>query len=289
MQKTFRQRLRRLILLLLGLFVLLFVFRLIYGYTLTISDSSGGISFFDGLSDVKRNYASKEYKMKSESTSQGPMRVDQKYEKIAEVNTKSAKFEEEERMLRQNIERNNALIQFEQKKGNEGSRQLHLLIGVPPERFDTLYHSLIQIGSVQFKQITKKDKTNEYKELNAKKASLEKNLASLTELKTKGGKIEEYINLENRILDIEQQLQDLGVNLGDFDEENEFCTVRFSLLEGKVRKISLAHRIKVALEWTIWTYLQIMAALFFMSLFAFLFLLIVDKLKVLEAIMKRGK
>src|SRR4029077_2293845 len=92
----------------------------------------------------------------------------------------------------------------------------------------------------------------EYRQLNAKKASLEKTLASLEELKSKGGQIADYISLHDKILEIETNLQELGVELGNFNSENEFCTVRFSLYEGATeRKISLLKRSKTALEWTI--------------------------------------
>lgn len=264
-------------------FFALFVFRLIYGYTKTLDSSHSQTSqFFESISNVRKNYASKEYKVKTTTTTQSPVSVDQKYEKIAAVSTKSAEFDKEEKQTRDQIKNYNALIQFEQKSGNKGHRKLNLLIGVPPQNFDDLYNSLIQIGKVQAKQITKKDKTNEYKELNARKASLEKIRSSLIDLKSKGGKIAEYMQLENRILEIEKQLQELGVSLGDFDAENEFCTVRFSLLEGKKVKISFLHRVKVALEWTIKFYLRVMATLFFMSLLAYFVLLIIDKLKMIE-------
>ena len=71
------------------------------------------------------------------------MKVDQKYEKVAEIKTKSSKFIEEEKLARSKITALNALIQFEQKSVNKGHRQLNLLIGVPPENFDTLYNQLI--------------------------------------------------------------------------------------------------------------------------------------------------
>ena len=205
--------------------------------------------------------------------------VDQKYEKIADVSSKSTAFEKEEALARKQIEANNALIQFEQKNGNAGNRSLHLVVGVPPARFDTLYARLIKIGYVQSKQITKTDKTNEYKELNAKKASLEQIRASLIDLKSKGGKIEEYMDLENRILEIEQQLQALGVSLGNFDEENEFCTVKFSMVEGIVTKITFLHRVKVAIQWTVSIYMKIAITGFFLMLFAFIALLAVDKVR----------
>lgn len=106
-------------------------------------------------------------------------------------------------------------------------------------------------------------------------------------MKSKGGKIDEYMGLENRILEIEQQLQGLGVSLGDFDDENEFCTVQFSLLEGKELRIGVMQRIKVALEWTVKIYLRIMTTLFFLTLFAYLLLLGIEKLKLFENIINR--
>ena len=286
MKQTFKSRLKKLIFWLLIIFAILFIFRLLFGYTKTFDHIPNHSQSFDISSFSNRNYATKKYEVKLSATNQSTTKVDQKYEKIAEIKTKSANFEEEEKSSRSTIEKLDALIQFEQKSGNEGYRNLNLVIGVPPENFDALYNQLITIGKVQAKKITKKDKTNEYKELNAKKQSLEKIRNSLIELKSKGGKIEEYMGLENRILEIEQQLQGLGVSLGDFDDENEFCTVQFSLLEGKEVKIGTMQRVKVALEWTVKIYLRMMMTLFFVAFFAYFVLLIVDKSKVFERIMK---
>lgn len=282
MKKEFKTRFKKFAAWLLALFVILFVFRLLYGYTKTFDDTPDNIQFFQSISNNRKNYASKKYNAPSGAANQASIKVDQKYEKIAEITTKSSEFDKEEKQSRIQIEKYNALIQFEQKSGNTGYRKLNLVIGVPPENFDALYNQLTAIGKVQAKQITKKDKTNEYKELNAKKHSLEKIRTSLIELKSKGGKIEEYMDLENRILDIEQQLQDLGVSLGDFDDSNEFCTVQFSLLEGKEIKIGTLQRVKVALEWTVKIYLKLICSLFFLMLLVYIVLLVIEKLKILE-------
>jgi hypothetical protein len=285
MNQSLKQRFLKLFGALVLLFVLLFLFRLAYGYTKTRDESEVSFrgSFSTGDTDMKRNYASDKYESKEGNTQTS---VDQKFEKIADVSAHTPKFEADELKARKAVEQFKGLIQYEQKNGNNGNREMYLHIGVPPESFDALYQNLIQIGRVHAKQITKTDKTNEYKALNAQRLSLEQTRASLIELKAKGGKIDEYMNLENRILEIEQQLQDLGVSLGDFDDVNEFCTVKFSLFEGSVQKISLMHRIKVALEWTVGVYAGLMVGLFFMSLFAYLLLLSLDKFKVLEKVFK---
>ena len=287
MKQTFKKKLKKVIFWLIIVFAILFIFRLMYGYTKNFDDTPNQTQFFDNISNSKRNYATKKYEVKGQSANQSAIKVDQKYEKIAEIKTKSSNFEKEEKSSRKTIKKLDALIQFEQKSGNKGYRKLNLVIGVPPENFDALYNQLITIGKVQAKQITKKDKTNEYKELNSKKQSLEKIKTSLIELKSKGGKIDEYMALENRILEIEQQLQELGVSLVDFDDENEFCTVQFSLLEGKEIKTGTMQRVKVALEWTVKIYLRIMATLFFLTLFVYFLLLGIDMLKIFERIINR--
>lgn len=286
MGQNLKKRSKKIITILISSFAIMFVFRFIYGYTITPVDISfeQNQMYDNSIQYGQKNYASKKYE---KSAAQSSVQLDQKYEKIADISTKSNQFENEEKEAREEIEKYKGLIQFEEKSGNKGAQKLNLLIGVPPENFDSLYNSLISIGKVQSKQITKKDKTNEYKELNARKASLEKIRMSLIDLKSKGGKIDEYMQLENRILEIEQQLQALGVSLGDFDDENEFCTVKFSIQEGKEAKISLIHRVKVAFEWTIKYYLAIMAILFFITFFAYLLVLIIDKLKVFEKIVSR--
>jgi len=288
MKQTFKKRLKKGIIYLLLLFIVLFLFRIAYGYTIKPNGSTEAVSFFQEIASTRSNYASKKYKIKNNAnTSQPSVNVDQKYEKIATVNTKSSEFEKEQKALNDEIKKQEAIIQFEQNTGNKGNRRLQLLIGVQPEKFDSLYSSLSKIGKVQSEEITKKDKTNEYKQLNAKKESLLKTRASLIELKSKGGKIEEFINLENRILSIEEELQGLGVQLGNYDEENEFCTIKFSLLEGVENKISLMHRVKVALDWTVSTYFKLMVTLFFIAGLVYFILLILDKLNLFSGMIKK--
>ncbi|MFK7811510.1 MAG: DUF4349 domain-containing protein [Maribacter sp.] len=277
--KTFiKQRFKKTIAILLSLFVLLFVFRLIYGYQTVTEPTFSNVfnEMVDFSSGGRKNYASKKYKL---NTGISPISVDQKYEKIADINTLSTKFDTEEDQIRAQIKDYDGLIQFENKSGNKGHRRLNLIIGIPPENFDSIYQSLINIGKIQSKQITKTDKTNEYKELNAKKASLEKIRNSLIDLKNKGGRIDEYMQLENRILEIEQQLQELGVSLGNFDDENEFCTVKVALTENQISEISTLQRIKVALEWTIKYYALLLIGLSFAAFFGYLLLLSIEKMR----------
>lgn len=273
-----------------GLFMLLFVFRLIYGYV-AIDNSTGGDysgNFFNSIDNVRKNYASEKIAMKSDVQMASNMASNQKYEKTATIKTKSSEFEKDENLVKSKSKSFNAVIQYEQSLGQKGNRQIHLLIGVNPLLFDSLYVELKKIGVLKATEITKVDKTNEYRQLSAKKASIEKTLQSLNELKSKGGQIADFVSLNDKILEIEEKAQELGVELGNFDTENEFCTIKLSMYEGATEKnISFIHRVKVALEWTIKYFAIIACTLLILSLVIFVMLLIVDKLKIIAAVSKK--
>ncbi|MDX1958760.1 MAG: DUF4349 domain-containing protein [Leptospiraceae bacterium] len=277
-------------------FIGLFSFRLIYGY-LTVPESRVGISSnSNNYNQIahnvsfelgRKNYATDKVKT-SDVRIQTPgftqILNQQKYEKIGTLSSRTSEFEEEEKKIRNIITLEKAIIQFEENHGLPGHRTLHLGIGVNPERFDEMILELKKIGRITAIQINKTDKTNEFRELNAEREALAKTISALRSLKGKGGKIEEFIQLENKILETEQLIQSKGVKLGDFDSENEFCTVKFSLVEDKneLKKSFLSnlfHRIKSALEWTIKYYFYFSLICFFGAFGIYTGLLILDKIK----------
>jgi hypothetical protein len=265
----------------LGFFVL-FCFRLLYGYVNT-SDSVdvGGHSYAQEDSGFsKKNYASERLKVNNSADNQS-YQVDQKYEKIASMLSQSQAFDVEEKQLREATAKYNALVQYEQRAGLPGNRRLNLAIGVPPDRFDVFVEEVKEIGKLLSIRIDKSDKTNEYKDLKAKRISLEKAREALIALKSKGGRIDESINLESKILEIETEVQSLGVQLGEYDQENEFCTIKIGLQEQTVSRtqISLIHRVKVALEWTVKYYLSMLAILLAASLVTLITVNLLERLK----------
>ena len=269
------------------LFVVLFVFRLIYGYVATSNDNGGDYSdnFFSSIDNLRKNYASEKIAMKGDVQVSSNMASNQKFEKTASIKTKSTEFEKDEQVLKSTTKSYNAVIQYEQNLGQKGNRQIHLLIGVNPALFDSFYIDIQKIGIVKATEITKVDKTNEYRQLNAKKTSIEKTLQSLNELKSKGGQIADFVSLNDKILEIEEKLQGLGVELGNFDAENEFCTVKLSMYEGATEiNISFMHRLKVALEWTIKYFAIFAITTLVLAMTIFILLLIADKLKIIDAV-----
>ncbi len=276
-------------------FLPLFLFRIAYGYLETDTNNSLNSSgnFFGQIENLRKNYASEKGKTIPEPSfeSQGSktdFASNQKYEKTASLISKTSSFDEEITGLNRLTKAYKAVVQYEKNEGRKGSRELHLLIGVNPSLFDSFYLQIQKIGDLKTTEITKIDKTNEFRQLNAKKVSLEKTLISLNDLKSRGGAIGDYVALHDKILEIEKQLQELGVELGNFDSENEFCSIRFSLYEGaSERKISVLKRIKVALEWTVKYYLLGALGILCLSCFIFILLILIEKLNILKSIIDK--
>ncbi len=267
-------------------FVLLFVLRLGYDY---LPDNGAGderrIQQSDSdFSFSRKNYASEKF---SKDTVNGPATsgaFNQKYEKIGTVQSRSRAFDEDEQKVHALIKQYSAVIQYERKSGLAGARALQLGLGVAPARFEQMMGDIRTVGRLTGITIDKNDKTNEYMSLNAKKNSLEKTRDALKALKQNANtKIAELIELEKRILEIEGKIQELGVSLGEFDAENEFCTVKFSLYERPQQAgPGFLRRAMNAMTWSIKYYAAIMIFLFVGSLFVLLAIKILEKLQLIQ-------
>jgi hypothetical protein len=198
----------------------------------------------DDMSYVK-NFAS-EQKVYKDTT--GTQVLDQKYERISNVASKTAVYDDDLAELNAIIEKNQAVVQTENVQGLPGNRRLFRTIGVRPEFFDDCLEAVLAVGVPVSVTSQKIDKTYEYRQMLAQKQELEKRLESYVTLRDHGGSINEKINLEDRIIEVERQLLSQDVDLGEYKDENALCTIILTLQEGS--RISVAQRIWSAFRWT---------------------------------------
>jgi uncharacterized protein YfcZ (UPF0381/DUF406 family) len=256
-------------------FAALFGLRLGYGYLYPGGSSGSAVTFWDDgiVSIARKNYASEKkgnvVALQSESFSQ-------KYEKIATMSQNTRVFDEDKAKINTLIEEKKGQVQLERADGLDGSRILYLGIGVPPDAFDSFIEAMRKVGRSSSITIVKNDKTNDYLQLRASRATLEKARAALEELRATGGSVADRVEVQTRLTDIEEKIQAMGVSLGEFDSQNEFVTVRVILNELQAaRGISLTHRLYVAFSWTVQAYAVLAAGLALASAaFWALFLLI---------------
>jgi hypothetical protein len=241
------------------LFALLFTGKFSYDYAYQgkrglLAEIHNSVSSSDTFTLARKNYASMKSKAGYSSSSNSmpaPAGDSQKYEKIATIGQATRQFDADRKSILASIESAGALVQFEQLQGLGHRRTLHLGIGVPPAKFDAFVEEMRKIGRLTQLLVVKNDKTNEYRQLRAKRESLEKALKTLVELNASGGSVDERLKVQARMSQLEAQLQELGVSLGDFDSENEFCTVKVTLKEtGSPATISMPHRLFDAFVWS---------------------------------------
>jgi uncharacterized protein YfcZ (UPF0381/DUF406 family) len=196
----------------------------------------------------------------------GPGSESQKYEKIGSLTQVTYDYDADRTKIESEIKSASGLVQLERATGLKDQRVLQLGVGVPPEKFDAFIETIRGIGKNAAIEIVKNDKTNEYLQLRAKRATLEKARTALEELRAGGGSTDERINVQTRLTDIEQQIQDLGVSLGEFDSQNELCTVKLTLQEWvKPKPLSMTRRAFRAFEQAVSDYVMLGLGFFAIS------------------------
>lgn len=273
-------------------FVVLWGLRLGYGY---LEQPNGGYrtstsgADTGGFEHEKHNYASAKVQRSTTAA------LDQKYERVADVRAKARAFDDDEAALRKLAVDHGGVIQLEHKHGLRGARVLNLAVGVPPEAFDGFVTAARAIGVASQLTVDKQDRTNDWKELEAKRAVLDASRAALMALKAHPGSVQEMVALEDRILEVHQQIQSLGISLGEFDAVNELCTVKVTLAEETTTRVAAGpsipiwRRLRVAFEWSVPFYLRLLGVALTGVLIALAGVVVVERFRPLQRALARAE
>ena len=153
-------------------------------------------------------------------------------EKTATLTAGSTAFKEDEVKIRAAIAEFKADIFTEKKSGIEPARRWNIEIGVNPDKFDDFVDSLRGIGQLSTITVEQKDRTGEFRKLQAQRQSLKKYLESITKLREgKNPSLEDSLKLEQKIQDIEKELNSLSVQFGELLGKESYYHVHVTLIE----------------------------------------------------------
>jgi hypothetical protein len=156
------------------------------------------------------------------------------HEKSAQLGTSTTEFDEDEALIRSTLTTSRAVVLIEKNGGIMPQRRLAMEIGVHPDRFDELVEQLRTIGTLESVSVQQLDRTGDFRRLHAQRQSLKKHLESLLKLRgAKAPSIEDTLKVEQRIQEIEKELQSLGVQLGDLLGKESFYHIHLTLSEKK--------------------------------------------------------
>ena len=267
-----------------ALFAVLFAARLAWELTRERTRPFGGFGNAEiyqssAPAGDRRNYASA--KIAVDQAPSGAQVVEQKYERVSQIEARTEHWDSDIAAVKLAIEGAKALVQRENSYGLEGARVLSLSLGVIPDAFDPTVETLKAIGELRSANVIKTDRTSDFRALEARRLSLEKTRDGLARLRDSGAQLSDRIDLETRILEIEGQIQELGVSLGDFSELNSFCTIHFTLRETPAGAwgARLLGAVLSALGWTVLVYLGLGACALAALGVSALALRIADRLK----------
>jgi len=265
-----------------ALFLLIFICRAAYdlltfdnadiveNYNIYYSGENAGMSV--------RNYASLKVDVQPGGAGgAGPAAFDQKYEKIANISTKTLRYDADMERVGAVLTENRAVVQMENSRGLAGSRRVDMIVGVRPESFDAVKSALQNIGRITSTSTVINDKTYEYRQMMADKETLERRKASYAELRKLGGGIPEMLQLEDKIIEVESQIQQQLIGLGEYSDENALCTINFSMYEGS--EAGFGRKIWNALKWSASVYAAIIGMLILTALAAFIMIAIWNYIK----------
>lgn len=173
-----------------------------------------------------------------------------RYEKIAAMALRTTSFEEDRKSILKIVAGQNGIIQFEKLQNNPPDRTYNIQIGVSPHKFDDITESLRNLSTVLAISIEKNDRTSEYIEKLAAKEALIQARQSLLALKQRPGSMEELMKLEDRLLELENQIRQASLAAGQFQTDQELCTVRITLHEASLLS-DAAEIITDSFLWTI--------------------------------------
>jgi hypothetical protein len=154
------------------------------------------------------------------------------YEKSAQLAAGTTAFEADEALIRSVIASREASVLNEKSGGIAPQRQLSLEIGVVPEKFDAVVEQLEQIAHLESVTVQQRDRTSDFRRLHAQRRSLQQYREAVVKLRgAKEPSIEDTLKLEQRIQEIDKELQALSLQLGELLGKESYYTVRANLHE----------------------------------------------------------
>jgi hypothetical protein len=155
------------------------------------------------------------------------------YEKTAHLMTSSPTFDQDVQSIRTALTEHGATTVHEDNSGIIPAREWSLAIRVTPEQFDApLVEQLRHIGHLRSIRIVQRDRSAEFRQLHAQRQSLKKYLDSVQKIRAvKMPSVEEHLQVEQRIQEIEKDLDARTARFGDWLGKESYYQINLTLEE----------------------------------------------------------
>ena len=154
------------------------------------------------------------------------------HEKSAQLTAVTARFEDDEKQVRQAVVDHGALVLNERSSGIEGQRRLALEISVRPENFDDLTGRLRKVGRLEAVSVHQRDRTDEFRRLREQQQWLKQQRDAVSKAgEGRSASIEDRLRILQKLQEVEKELQGVARQAGDLLGKESYYHVFLTLSE----------------------------------------------------------
>ncbi|SFN53450.1 protein of unknown function [Pseudobutyrivibrio sp. UC1225] len=213
-----------------------------FATTETADYDAGG---FDGnlegsnyVDSYDESYA-EEKSMEAESPEEPELDEDTEYDtsrkKVyrSHISIETKKFDDDIAAIRDFVQSNQGYYEDSAVSGSQeyGGRRASFTARIPAANYQKFMESIGDIGSVTSTSENVEDITSSYVDAQARLKSLRTKLKRLEELEQNAQTVEELLQIEDRINDVQYQIENYTAQLRVYDNQVDYCTISINVEE----------------------------------------------------------
>jgi hypothetical protein len=183
---------------------------------------------------------------------QGQVSRLQVFEQSGQVSATTSTFDADSKAFFALVDARGGQIKVQKAEGLSPRRSLAAAFSVSSKVFDETLDALRKIGEVRASSTVKRDMTDTFRALFAKREALTQYQEALSKLRQTQGRVEEFLKLEEKILSLQEEIRTHSIQLGDLTKTESFCNILFGLTEkGNATAYSFGARAADAVIWSV--------------------------------------
>lgn len=172
----------------------------------------------------------------------------------ADIAIESKNFDEDLESIKSLVKDNGGYYSSSSLHGSKdsSSRYADLTVRVPADQYSTFVESIGGIGSVTYSSESADDITSEYVDIQARIKSLNTKMERLLALEQEAKTVEELLEIEDRINEVQYELESYEGQKKYYDDKVEYCTIDISISEvatyTEIKDDTFANRVEETLQ-----------------------------------------
>ena len=149
------------------------------------------------------------------------------------IRLETKKFDDDLARVKALVTENGGYLENNSTYGNAeyGSRSASMIARIPADKYQAFMSSVGDVGSVTSKSESVDDITSSYVDVQARLKSLNTKLARLQELEANAENVTELLEIEDRINDVQYQIESYTAQKKAYDDQIDYSTVSIDIDE----------------------------------------------------------